>query len=124
MNAEQPELISAAPLPPLPPVKLPDDPDARLLITILLQRQHWTTAAVIIEQVFRETARRWSERLVRKLAKESSPEIISGQDGYLLIGNASAEEVRHFYNWMHSQADEMKHRAEAIKQRRPEAFKD
>jgi hypothetical protein len=52
-----------------------------------------------------------NRRLLRKCVEELGDETISGQQGYKHIDNATADEVRHFYNWMHSQGSKMVRRA-------------
>jgi hypothetical protein len=52
-----------------------------------------------------------NRRKIRKCAESLVDEIISGQQGYIHITHATAEEVEHFCSWMDSQADKMHHRA-------------
>lgn len=117
MTITQPELLISE-----LPATLPDEPEIKLLWTILAQRRDWTTAAMIIAQVQLEKEWRWSDRLVRKLAAQAAPEIISGDLGYKLLSLATPEEVRAFVGWMQGMADGINQRARAVRARRPEVF--
>jgi hypothetical protein len=82
-------------------------------IAALLRRsQDWLSASDILTRL------NWidsesNRRLVRKCAEELGSELISGQSGYKHIENATADEVRHFANWMKSQGGKMVSRAQA-----------
>lgn len=66
----------------------------------------WLTSAEILRLMDRpatEGNRRW----LREIANQSQGEIASGQQGYKLVSEMTAEEYNHFRNWMKRQADEM-----------------
>lgn len=56
----------------------------------------------------------FNERYSRRLASDSSGEIISGQCGYKLTCESTMEEVQHSVNFLRSQADQMRERSMAI----------
>lgn len=58
----------------------------------------------------------WNERYIRALANASKGRIISGQLGYKLTKEATAEECAHAENWLRHQAKAMMDRAMAIKE--------
>ena len=65
----------------------------------------WITARQV-KQVFA-----WDERTCRKLAELSQGEILSGQKGYKLTREATADERDHAVNWLRSQGNKMIGRA-------------
>lgn len=71
-----------------------------------LQGQGWIKAGEIPD---------WNERYIRALANASKGRIISGQLGYKLTKEATAEECAHAENWLRHQAKAMMDRAMAIK---------
>jgi hypothetical protein len=90
-----------------------DDPNVLWLEKYLKECGEWVTAAGLVLRAGRALSddnRRW----VRALA-EASDRIISGQKGYKHLERATAEEVRHFVNWMESQGRKMIGRAERLK---------
>ena len=69
-----------------------------------LAHQGWTTA--------RELRRAgWNDRELRALASASGGRIVSGQQGYCLIEEATVEEARHAAAWLRHQAQQMTQRA-------------
>lgn len=57
-----------------------------------------------------------SDRYIRALANASKGRIISGQLGYKLTREATAEECAHAENWLRHQAKAMMDRAMAIRE--------
>ena len=74
----------------------------------LLRGGVWQTASAISGN-FNES----DKRAVREWASRST-RVISGQQGYKHIANATPEEVHHFTAWMRSQASKMHKRALAV----------
>ena len=86
------------------------DAHAAPIADLLRRSSHWLNAEEILLQLgipATETAR----RQVRRCAESLGDQLISGQQGYRHVDAASADEVKHFCNWMDSQGDKMKARA-------------
>ncbi len=81
----------------------------------LLAGRGWMTAGEILRYAGLDESdvnKRW----IRSLA-EASTEIVSGQKGYAHIERVTPEEVKHFVNWMESQARKMFERAERVRRK-------
>jgi hypothetical protein len=48
-----------------------------------------------------------NKRKLREIANQSEGQIASGQEGYKLVRDMTADEYNHFRNWMKRQADQM-----------------
>lgn len=57
------------------------------------------------------------DRTIRGAAEELGDLVISGNNGYKHVDQATTEEIRHFVNKMESQARQMMQRAEATRRR-------
>lgn len=79
--------------------------DGQWLVRFLAGRD-WMTAEEILVAQGREPTEA-ARRQIRAAASNSSGLIAGGQKGYKLILALTAEEYRHYRNWMKSQADEM-----------------
>ena len=55
-----------------------------------------------------------NRRIVRSFAEESEGKVISGQEGYKLTAEATAEEIHHAAAWLRAQATKMLSRASSI----------
>ena len=84
--------------------------DSRLdELRALLEERGWLTASQI------SAATGWNDRVIRQLAEASRGEIMSGQKGYRLTREASADERDHSAAWLESQARKMLVRAHRIR---------
>lgn len=88
----------------------PDDPNLRWLLDHLDRVRDWQPARAIVEA----SAGVLNDRTVRALAA-ASDHIISGQHGYRHIDHATADEIRHAWTWLESQANAMRQRAIRIR---------
>ena len=73
----------------------------------LLHGKGWTTARTL-------RLSGYHDRELRALASASQGRIVSGQQGYCLIGEATVEEARHAAAWLRHQATAMMQRAMEI----------
>jgi len=69
-----------------------------------LAHKGWTTAREL-------RSAGWNDRELRALASASGGRIVSGQQGYCLIEEATVEEARHAAAWLRHQAQQMTQRA-------------
>lgn len=93
--------------PDLPLAAAPDiaSDELRALLALLVGRG-WVLARQICDEM-----PGWSDRKIRALANASEGQVISGQLGYILVIEATLEEVNRFANAMRHQASEMDRRA-------------
>lgn len=71
----------------------------------------WQTAREL------KQSRGWNDRSLRAWAAASEGKIISGQRGYCLLEEATAEEINHAHAWLISQGKAMIKRGLQIKKR-------
>jgi len=81
-------------------------PDVDALVRVLTHKG-WTTARDL-------RGAGWNDRELRALAAASAGRIVSGQQGYCLIEEATVEEARHAAAWLRHQAAAMTRRAADI----------
>ena len=86
----------------------PADPNVLRMI-LLLEARDWTTANELLE-IMNEPPTEANRRKLREWANQSGGRIGSGQLGYKLVREMTADEYNHFRNAMASQAREMQRR--------------
>jgi hypothetical protein len=72
----------------------------------ILDGRGWMLAADLL-RAMGITVSESNKRKLREIANQSEGQIASGQDGYKLVRDMTADEYNHFRNWMKRQADQM-----------------
>lgn len=93
-----------------------EDVNVVFLASHLREHPGWHTAQELLEG-WQLPDTESNRRLIRALASQATPDVISGQKGYKHVQHATPDEVHHCASWFESQAKEMAERAQAIRRR-------
>lgn len=75
-------------------------------VLLILDGRGWVLAADLLREMNLPVSE-GNKRKLREVANQSGGQIASGQDGYKLVRDMTADEYNHFRNWMKRQADQM-----------------